>query len=1010
MSGFDRYCGLCGSGLPQKAKFCGHCGAAQMEWDELLRETGVTKAARKRSFRFSSRLFQGLVLVILTAAVVGWLKGRSSTNRSMPSQTVTHPEGVRVWIPENTLAGGAEVKIRLLKEGPPVEPFRPLGAFVSIEAATLELPQRASEVALPLEGSAQHATVLVESVGRWMALPAREEHLDGRRVLKVKIGQMPFPWNFVVVDSPHAPRLADGSQPGAKLTRLEQLCWSDFDRFLKEIASYPTSDALTQRVGFELIPSAHAAPAGAALVRDELNKARFQFLKTRASLKQDGAETALGHYKEGLEHLSLAKDALRGLGQAALKEELEDWCDSEQDAFFGGGWTLEELVQQHCGAFAPWGLEFTRGILAGRDAAHRGFDVRVVPEFGQLLAVNMMLPGSGRPMPLESADRQAMPVVESAQLEAVNDLKLVPEECKVFQTVQIFSPRLYERDFSEWLIFIKNGKTYYEALVGVAVLVKGAPAGAMAMAFYAVAAPVVESLLLDPVAKDFGTQHPALEVGVYQAYEGAKLSAAMLLTPKKVGVSNLTETVLNSIIDFERVHWLEDLRSRNFGALPYKDNSPWLSRYGFRVPPILLSSNVYGPRRRAAPWPFGRYRVGGWITLKFVLNYNALANSRLAGYNLAAAFEKRLPELRYPIDSNFQANTVYGTHWRALGGDSTQKRLLDQAPDLQVVFFSIKKKQVEEWAKQHGMSLEKFLSKAVLKGSLGAKYSTQPLLQIFSPSSRPSSLESLLRPQQDKELVQFWMAMSPRKFFGDPSPARHMEMSEANVGVYEGVPVHIYETEAAKRFTFRIMLDKTVIFEFPVGFGEMVVSEPSRLSVNPSSKLLMEQVYLRPEAEPQKPGRLVWIKDPISQQQYRSITRRYGDFPKAWEVEISFIDGRPPVVRRMDYNVLRPARMEFEDIEVAKIHQVLQKIYNKDTGKYVPNLYLESGNPIWDTLMSGQVIALKSVEIKLTKDSRGMDVLSIHDRFGESPSRPKPKTTGGGIPVGAPPIPKVKKR
>ena len=102
--------------------------------------------------------------------------------------------------------------------------------------------------------------------------------------------------------------------------------------------------------------------------------------------------------------------------------------------------------------------------------------------------------------------------------------------------------------------------------------------------------------------------------------------------------------------------------------------------------------------------------------------------------------------------------------------------------------------------------------------------------------------------------------------------------------------------------------------------------------------------------------------------------------------------------------------MEFEDIEVAKIHQVLQKIYNKDTGKYVPNLYLESGNPIWDTLMSGQVIALKSVEIKLTKDSRGMDVLSIHDRFGESPSRPKPKTTGGGIPVGAPPIPKVKKR
>ena len=89
------------------------------------------------------------------------------------------------------------------------------------------------------------------------------------------------------------------------------------------------------------------------------------------------------------------------------------------------------------------------------------------------------------------------------------------------------------------------------------------------------------------------------------------------------------------------------------------------------------------------------------------------------------------------------------------------------------------------------MSLEKFLSKAVLKGSLGAKYSTQPLLQIFSPSSRPSSLESLLRPQQDKELVQFWMAMSPRKFFGDPSPARHMEMSEANVGVYEGVPVHI---------------------------------------------------------------------------------------------------------------------------------------------------------------------------------------------------------------------------
>ena len=278
----------------------------------------------------------------------------------MPSRVVDGPRGTVVSVPAGALAEGVKIHIDCYDQGPSVAPFKPVSPYVVVDAATIVPSRRATSVLIPIEGQANHPVVMVESVGRWLQVPAKAAKKDGKPALSVALDRVSFPWRMVIVEAGASASLVDSKSEGGRLTRLEQLRLVDHDRFLKEIRSLNSSGDLAagRFGGFGL--EAYAAPGGAELAREELNKARFSFLKTQEEVEEGTRKAACDHYREGLDHLAAAKKALHGLSAEARQEQLEDWCKEENNIVFGGEWKLEQLVQQYCGTFAPWGLELAR--------------------------------------------------------------------------------------------------------------------------------------------------------------------------------------------------------------------------------------------------------------------------------------------------------------------------------------------------------------------------------------------------------------------------------------------------------------------------------------------------------------------------------------------------------------------------------------------------------------------------------------------------------------------------
>lgn len=915
----------------------------------------------------------------------------------MPSQVVDGPRGTVVSVPAGALAEGVKIHIDCYDQGPSVAPFKPVSPYVVVDAATIVPSQRATSVLIPIEGQAKHPVVMVESVGRWLQVPAKSAKKDGKPALSVALDRVTFPWRMVIVEAQASASLVDSRSEGGRLTRLEQLRLVDHDRFLKEIRSINSAGDLAAGRFGGFWPAAYAAPAGAEVVRDEINKARFSFLKAQEEVDEGTRRAACDHYREGLDHLAAAKTALHGLSNAARAEKLEDWSEDGTSMVFGGEWKLEQLVQQYCGTFAPWGLEVTRGILADPSVVDRGFDVRVLPYFGQLMQVNVTLPGAGKPLPLGDQNGPLHKVLDNAQQQAAKRMKLVPEQTVTYESVQIYSPRLYDGSLSEWMMSLKSADNGLGAVIGLCILAEPASVGAAVYGAYLVVAPVIEYVFVEFQAKKLSGKGIAREATVYNINDGFKLMAAALLVPK---AKSYTDLVLNLLIDFEGVRTLESVREYNHGAVGYDDNSGWFFTSKFPVPPIVLSSNVYGPRKDLVDVSFGRYGIGGWATLQFSLHYGALANSRLSGYNLSEAFKRKRAELNIPIDKNFAAASVYGTHWRPLDPSSWSFRLIDEAPNLQVVEVSLQSKQVKQWAKEAGLKVEAFLKKAEFQACIGGRWVESPNFAVreMGDFKRSLPLQKLLLEGDHKDEYRFALALAPPRAFDNSYRLHPEDMTEATVGRWAGYTLATYEPQPFKSFTFRLVVGKKEFLRFPVGFAEKAVDQPTRCSCLPSSKILVEFVTVAPKPAPPSPGRLVWHKPAIPVTELAKLRKRYGGFAMAFEVEVSFVDGRAPVVKRVDYDPSRKTTMEIEGLDIPQIKYVTERLVNRETGKYQPNIFLASGNPVWDKIMAGETFTHKWVTYKYVKKPKGESVLTIDEVY-EAPA-PKKPVNKGGQPVG----------
>lgn len=869
------FCGQCGSRLPGEVSFCGHCGAEITPWSEddsatpkvyqLSPSRQQNTSKRGRSLRVAALL---ATMSLATWSGLQWWSQAGTTRAgmrtlSMPALSLEHPTGVSLQARAGTFPESTKLEISVQDNGPSTGPFQRKGRYVQIDGLALQEGQKATQVVVPVEKSTSNPVLLVESLGRWIRVPTTTTQLpDGRTGLQVNIDGFPLPWKMVVCEglSDKPPEvLASGENFSSSLARLEQLRITDKSAFLAEIDQVVApKDSSASSIRSFLFTPAYAQKSKTSStvtfesVNEELQLARHAFLRADGLIKgldkgreADRRSSAVKLYRDGLEHLWQARQGLAKLSPTERTKSIEDWDDSLDDAVYGDDWKLEQLVEYYCGTFAPWGLQLTKGILADYQIHRRGFDVRVLPFFGQLAYVDVTLPGGEKPLPLLVPGERPTEVYKALDLtqrQMAERLKLIPEQAKTFQVVRFYSPRLYNWNTSEWLLAAKSGNSVVASGLALAVLAEGAPVGATLVAGYTLVAPLFDDVYVAPKSKELERDQLVSQLTFYNSYDGLKVLGQIVLDPKSSTIQGLTDLVLNNFIDFEEVTIFEQMRTQNSGALGYNNHSGWFSVSRFEVPPIILISNIFGPSKHRSTSPHGAYTTGGWGTIKMSLNYQNLAHRQSGSYDLARAFAKKSPELKFAVDASISPQTVYGSHWKQCQQDSWEEQVFDNAPDLQVLRWLLKDELIDAWAAKWDISRKQLLEKAEVKVCVGSAWNDSLSFAVSDASAKrpPYLLKSFQQPAKVDKSTVFALGLAGQSPFIHKPQFNVYDMTPAQVGDWSELRLFHYREQTRKKFMVRIVLGPEVLLEFPVGFQEFAAQKTGRSTSVMGSQITVE--------------------------------------------------------------------------------------------------------------------------------------------------------------------------
>ncbi|MCA8987392.1 MAG: zinc ribbon domain-containing protein [Planctomycetaceae bacterium] len=763
----------------------------------------------------------------------------------MPARIVEHPSGARVEAPAGTFPESAVIKITVRDEAPSAEPFERVGSAYSIDGISLLTGQQPAFVDLPSGAAGERAVVLFRSLGTWIRIPSESIQLaDGSAGRRMQLHGVPFPWVLSVAVAPESASVADlaeGTSRTARLARLEQLRITDLPKFFRELEHFDKSELEQGNLSesFSLLSSAVADEPATSINspleygKDHWNKARIAMLRAyglihnpKASDQVARRSSSIKLYREGLNHLWEARRAVFAMTEEEAATAVDDESNSQNlTVVYGGTLPLAHMVEAYCGTLAPWGLQLTRHLVAGDDVGARGFDVRCVPFFGNLLFVDVTLPGGEKPVPFLNAAGQpsakAYVELERYQRELVQELWLIPEKAVHFDVVRLYSPAINEWNRHEILSNLKTAKSCVSAFFAVALLAEGAALGPAVWAIYEVAAPFIEYVLVDPEIKEIAHKGGPSQLTLISLYDGAKVIAQLTLAPGASPAGGLTDMVLNFLIDHKEMDRIEKLRAEVRAAannvVGYKD---WDWGKNFPVPPVVLKSTVYGPTKDRPEYEdrWGSYKMGGEGQLTMTLNYAALGAD---GANLAECFRKKHDEISYNLDDQMHAATPYGIHWTPFGQKTWMRQLFDQGPDLQVVHWRVEKEQLERWAQAAGLSMEKWMEGVTVDVCYGTEWDESRRL---SPPDK-QTLKKLLRPDEEEQTTTFGFAIQSK-----PTRGRSQVLLQSDTAGpwrdYAAYSMRDYPM-AAKRYFVRVRYGETELLAFPVGFGERFLENPT---------------------------------------------------------------------------------------------------------------------------------------------------------------------------------------
>ncbi len=804
----------------------------------------------------------------------------------MPPVVVEHPSKARLEAPQGAFAENARLSITARDQVPSAEPFQREGPAFEINGYTLLSGQRPAAVDLPEGAAGDRAVVLFHSLGAWIRIPSHPVRLaDGSPGRRAQLDGVHFPWILTVARAPDAAPaadLAEGPGRAAALARLEQLRITDRAAFLAELDRFNAMEQAEFRrtpsagAPFSLVPSAHAASPSTTIAHpfaygtDHLEKARIAALRAYgliyhldAGQAEARRSSAVKLYRDALHHLWEARRAVFAMSESDRAYQILDESNEQNLTYiYGGTLPLSQMVEVYCGTLAPWGLQFMRHLVADDDVHDRGFDVRAIPFFDQLPFVDVALPGGRKPVPLLRKDGQPSGKIhielEHWQRQLVQELNILPDQALHFDIVRLYSPTVEDWNANDILSALKTGKSGVSALFAAALLYKGAAVGASVWAVYEIAAPFLEYWMVDPMVKEASREAARQKRGpthltLINLYDGAKLLGQRLLDSTASPLGGLTDIVFNCLIDFGEMERFERLRAEtkaaSSGVEGYRNWGGWWTTH-FPLPPVVLMSTVQGPTKDRPNFEnlWGSYLVEGRGTLSMALNHSALSPLRRGPYSLAECFRQQTDEWNLPLDDQLRAATPYGIHWKPVSPENWMRIWVDQAPDLQVVEWSLEEEALLPWARAAGLSLEKWMDAASVEVCYGTEWNDRYRLRPdpAGGTRRGHPLRAHLRPGGERRHRTFGLAILSPPIRGRPMPA----MVPDDVGQWHAHPAYRMDLKAAKQYRIRLRYGETVLMDFPVGFHDRTIGAPTTGYQVPSSQFTIEVATVSPPRDP----------------------------------------------------------------------------------------------------------------------------------------------------------------
>jgi hypothetical protein len=672
-----------------------------------------------------------------------------------PAKTLTHSSGARVELPASAVGKASKPSLEVVAKHPPFAPLFPGSPVYAVNALCVQNSAVLITVDLPAGKAGDRGVVLVVNDGRWLRLPSTSITLaNGQPGQRVRLTGVSFPWIVTVAGVPQSLPLQRGlvkaTSPEGKRLRLEQLRWTDRAAFAAAVRQADADardwgNAPSENLAF--VSFTQDQPKRPPDPRILFARAQRQLLTADPDANATNKD-AVTRYLTGLDLLWQARNAYNP-ARDGERTDYDRTVDPETKELVevGSSWRLDQIIEQYCGRYAPWGVQLILELARKGEINPEHFDLRVLPVYGSKVATDVVL--------VEDeyvASRFPWSFVEAVQYQVAQDLKIPKGKAHRRIILRFWSPQVMDWQVSDLINVYKSYQGWSSWLIALGKLALFAEGGVTLGVVYDAGMPVLEKLFIDDLLG--GVQQESRSWGLVagMGYENVNQLGSWVIEGDEIVTGAHLKDIYTNVfmawwLEYFQFDLMNHLRESTNGASGYANHS-WEEGIGrFRVPPIMLMANLWGPttdpRSQALRVPV--YPQGAHALIAWTPDYVSLARRGERGYDLHEAFTRRGSEWLTSFDL---ANS-----WSKFREEDWVFWHYDSDPVEQQVKFRLDTKRLEEAAAARKVSVERLMEELLVEVRVGEATSSA---QFFCLDSAYVKLTDCLRSTDDKD---HWFAL-----------------------------------------------------------------------------------------------------------------------------------------------------------------------------------------------------------------------------------------------------------